>query len=75
LALHVSVHQELALKTLSYGLIGILWGVGFVVLLISARKGNRQGEPLRGMAIFFMAVVILSALAALLTAQFQYHVW
>jgi hypothetical protein len=71
----VSVHQELALKTLSYGLIGILWGVGFVLLLISVRKENHQGKPLREVAIFFLAVVTLSALVALLTAKLQYHVW
>jgi hypothetical protein len=71
----MGVHQELASKILSCGLIGILLGVGFVVLLISVRKENHRGETLKGVSISFLVVVTLSALVPLLTARLQYHVW
>jgi ABC-type transport system involved in cytochrome bd biosynthesis fused ATPase/permease subunit len=65
------VQPELALRVLSYALIGYLSATVLLLLLISVGKENRRGAPLGGVIWFVFAVMGLCAVVVLLTAYFQ----
>jgi len=58
----------LTFKALSYGLMGLLWTTGLLLSLISMRKENRSGAPLRGLIGLTVAVMGMCAFIALFTA-------
>jgi uncharacterized membrane protein len=54
--------KELTIKAASYLLIGLLGVTVSVLSLVSMRKENRFGRPLRGIFWFTLAIVCLCAM-------------
>jgi hypothetical protein len=65
------MQQELALKALTYGTIGIAIITILLVLLIGLRKELDTDAPLRGTFCLGMAVLGLCAFLALMAAMFS----
>ena len=62
------MHPDLAIRGLSYGVIGLLLLVMLVLALISMRKEARRDEPLRGLLWFTLVVFGLCTFVALSSA-------
>jgi hypothetical protein len=65
------VDSELAFKTISYGLVGLIWLTALVLFWISMRKESRYGQPLRGILGLAVAALCLCAFIVLLAAYVQ----
>lgn len=65
------VQPELALRVLTYALIGYVSTTVILLLLITVGKKNRSHEPLRGIIWFVFALMGLCAVVVLLTAYLQ----
>jgi multisubunit Na+/H+ antiporter MnhB subunit len=62
------MHPDLAIRGLSYGVIGLLLLVMLVLALISLRKEARRDEPLRGLLWFTLVILGLCTFIALPSA-------
>src|SRR4029077_8329522 len=71
LALYQPVDAELAFKTISYGLVGLIWLIALALLWISMRKEARYGQPLRGILGLIVAALCLCAFIVLVAAYVQ----
>jgi small-conductance mechanosensitive channel len=65
------MQSELALRALSYGLVVFVSITLLALSLISIRKENRRGEPLRGIVWFTIAIAGSCAIIALLAGYVQ----
>jgi multisubunit Na+/H+ antiporter MnhB subunit len=65
------MQSELALRALSYGLVVFVSITLLALSLISIRKENRRGEPLRGIIWFTVAIIGSCAVIALLAGYVQ----
>jgi multisubunit Na+/H+ antiporter MnhB subunit len=65
------MQSELALRALSYGLVVFVSITLLALSLISIRKENRRGEPLRGIIWFTVAIIGSCAAIALLAGYVQ----
>jgi hypothetical protein len=62
------VDSELTFKSISYGLVGLIWATALVLSLVSIRKENRYDQPLHGLFSFTLIVIGLCAFIALCSA-------
>jgi multisubunit Na+/H+ antiporter MnhB subunit len=65
------MQSELALRALSYGLVVFVSITLLALSLISIRKENRRGEPLRGIIWFTVAIIGSCAAIVLLAGYVQ----
>jgi multisubunit Na+/H+ antiporter MnhB subunit len=65
------MQSELALRALSYGLVVFVSITLLALSLISIRKENRRGEPLRSIIWFTVAIIGSCAVIALLAGYVQ----
>jgi uncharacterized membrane protein len=65
------VDSELAFKTISYGLVGLIWLTALALLWISMRKEARYGQPLRGVLGLIVAALCLCVFIVLVAAYLQ----
>ena len=63
--------SELAFKTISYGLVGLIWLTALALLWISMRKEARYGQPLRGILGLIVAALCLCAFIVLVPHTFR----
>ena len=60
--------SELTVKTIDYGILGILFLTAFILSVITIRKGSRSDSPFRVLMGLTLAVIALCALASLCIA-------
>jgi hypothetical protein len=65
------MQPDLALRALSYGLIVFLGITLLALSLISIRKENHQGQPVKGMIWFSVAIIGSCAVIVLLAGYAQ----
>ena len=65
------VDSELTFKTISYGLVGLLWVTTLVLLWISIQKERRYAYPHRGVLGLTVVVLCLCAFIVLVAAYVQ----
>jgi hypothetical protein len=65
------MQPDLALRALSYGLIVFLGITLLALSLISIRKENRQGQPIKGIIWFSVAIIASCAVIVLLAGYAQ----
>jgi hypothetical protein len=65
------LQPELALRALSYGLVGLLGITLLALSLISIRKGESSGRATYGIAWFAVAIISSVAVIALLAGYVQ----
>ena len=63
--------SELAVKTISHGLVGLIWLTALALLWISLRKEARYGQPLRDVLGLIVAALCLCAFIVLVAAYVQ----
>jgi len=62
------VQPDLALRVLSYGVVGLLWITGLALALAPLRKEERYDEPLTGLFLLTLVIIGLCSFIVLCSA-------
>jgi len=62
------VQSDLALRVLSYGVVGLLWITGLALTFASLRKEERYDEPLTGLFLLTLVIIGFCSFIALCSA-------